>query len=184
MATIEDLRNSIQNLMESEGYNVSIPGLDKDSILDNYVLVKHGEELSRLPEEEQQEEFDRLRSQYENIMGDTFDMYIQRVKAAYQNALNTLTAMATSISTTIGMAAVPAVLTVGSATSTANPAYSVMEAQVKVNNFKDTLSKVGKDLLELCQMCLVMMFPLPDAIIGVIDTLAEVKKAVNTIPTA
>lgn len=42
-ATLAEMQQALQDLINAEGFE--IPGLDKESILDNYIEVKHKENL-------------------------------------------------------------------------------------------------------------------------------------------
>ena len=51
----EEALNLIDELIKSDG-DVSLPGLDLDSVVDNFVDVKYGKELSEIKDEEQRKE--------------------------------------------------------------------------------------------------------------------------------
>jgi hypothetical protein len=74
------------------------------------------------------------------------------------------------------------VITVGTATSTPNPAYTLIENKTKKNNLLSMLKQIGNALAQLLISALKIAFSVPIAIATLITTLASIKKTVNAIP--
>ena len=51
----DEALNLIDELIKSDG-DINLPGLDLDSVVDNFVDVKYGKELSEIKDEEQRKE--------------------------------------------------------------------------------------------------------------------------------
>lgn len=180
MATIAQMQQALSDLINAEGFD--IPGLDKESVLSNYVEVKHQGELDKLEGEEREKEKQRLIELYENMAGNFFDYCIMQIKLKYQAIVEGCEQMLQSISSAISSTVIPSVLTVGTATSTANPAYTVLENQQKKNNFKAILKNLSLMMADLLQMAINILFIVPDAVISLIETLTTTKQVIETIP--
>ena len=59
----DEALNLIDELIKSDG-DVNLPGLDLDSVVDNFVDVKYGKELSEIKDEEQRKELRKKRSRH------------------------------------------------------------------------------------------------------------------------
>lgn len=180
MATIAQMQQALSDLINAEGFD--IPGLDKESVLSNYVEVKHQNELDKLEGEEREKEKQRLIELYENTAGNFFDYCIMQIKLKYQAIVEGCEQMLQSISSAISSTIIPSVLTVGSATSSANPAYTALENQQKKNNFKAILKNLSLMMADLLQMAINILFIVPDAVISLIETLTTTKQVIETIP--
>lgn len=181
MATITEMQQALSELINSEGFD--IPGLDKESVLSNYVEIKHKNELDEIEDEEEREkEKKRLIELYENTAGNFFDYCIMQIKLKYQAIVEGCEQMVQSISSAISSTVIPSVLTVGTATSTANPAYTALENQQKKNNFKAILKNLSLMMADLLQMAINILFVVPDAVISLIETLTTTKQVIETIP--
>ena len=105
-----------------------------------------------------------------------------QIKLKYQAIVEGCEQMLQSISSAISSTIIPSVLTVGSATSSANPAYTALENQQKKNNFKAILKNLSLMMADLLQMAINILFIIPDAVISLIETLTTTKQVIETIP--
>lgn len=175
--------NLIDELIKSDG-DVNLPGLDLDSVVDNFVDVKYGKELSEIKDEEQRKKLRKKWVDYytkgegkENMM-----IEIDSIKSNYSAAKDQLQFVADATVSSTASNAVPAVITVGSASSTPNPAYTLIENKTKKNQLLAMLKSVGAFLINLLKSAVAICFAVPAAVISLIKTLTTTKKAVNSIP--
>lgn len=176
LAMIEDLAN--------DGGAVSLPGLDLDTIAENFVDNKYGSDLAQVKDEEERS---KLRAgwvdYYKNGEGSkTLRVEIANIKAQYSAAKETLVQVQEGVVNAVASNAVPSVITVGTATSAPNPAYALLENKTKVNTLKALLKQIGAFLSSLLQSAMKIGFAIPTAVITLIKTLTTVKKAINAIP--
>ena len=77
---------------------------------------------------------------------------------------------------------IPSVITVGTATSTPNPAYTLIENKTKKNQLLAMLKNISSCLVNLLKAAVTIAFPIPAVVLTLIQTLTTVKKTVNAIP--
>ena len=100
----------------------------------------------------------------------------------YGAAKDQLKFVTEAAASSIASNAIPAVITVGSASSTANPAYALIENKTKKNQLLAMLKQIGAFLVSLLKSAIEIAFAVPAAVISLIKTLTTAKKAVNSIP--
>lgn len=179
----EEALNLIDELIKSDG-DVSLPGLDLDSVVDNFVDVKYGKELSEIKDEEQRK---KLRKKWVDYYTkgegkETMMLEIDSIKSNFSAAKDQLQFVADATVSSTASNAVPAVITVGSASSTPNPAYALIENKTKKNQLLAMLKSVGAFLINLLKSAVAICFAVPAAVISLIKLLTTTKKAVNSIP--
>lgn len=181
--TNEDALNALEKLINSDG-EVSLPGLDLDTIADNFVEAKYGSELSSITNETEREELrKKWQDYYKNGEGkEMLTVEIDNIKAQFGAAQAQLDNVTTAAASAVASNSIPAVLTVGSATSTPNPAYTIIENKTKKNQLQATLKSVEGNLASLLKSAITVCFPVPAAVTSLISTLATAKKTVNSIP--
>lgn len=177
--TIE-LMNELINSDET----ISLPGLELDEVVENFVDEKYGSELSSITDKEEREKMrDKWVKYYKEGEGkQTMQMEINNIKAMYGAAKDQLDFVTEAAASSIASNAIPAVITVGSASSTANPAYALIENKTKKNQLLAMLKQIGAFLVSLLKSAIEIAFAIPAAVISLIKTLTTVKKTVNSIP--
>lgn len=76
----------------------------------------------------------------------------------------------------------PSVITVGTATSTPNPAYTAIDNSQKKQNLLAVLKSVTDFLIQLFSYALLLDFVLPDSVQALVSTLATLTAIINAIP--
>lgn len=180
---MEQILEAMDELINSDG-GIELPGLDVETIAKNFVEVNYGEQLSKLPNKEEAEQLkDRWVSYYKDgAARSAIQMEINTIKSSFVAARDQLKYATEAAASAVASNAVPAVITVGSASSTANPAYALIENKTKMNQLLSTLKNVEANLVTLLKSSAQIAFPIPTEVTTLITTLADVKKTVNAIP--
>ena len=180
---IQEILDAMDNLINSDG-GVELPGLDVETIAKNFVEVKYGDTLSKLPNKEEAESLkEKWTSYYKDGEGRlALQMEINTIKSSFVAARDQLTYIGEAAASAVASNAVPAVITVGSATSTANPAYALIENKTKMNQLLSMTKNVEANLVTLLKSSAQIAFPIPSAVTSLIKTLSTVKQTVNAIP--
>lgn len=179
----QEILDAMDDLINSDG-GVELPGLDLDTIAENFVEVKYGDTLSKLPNKEEAESLkEKWTSYYKDGEGRlALQMEINTIKSSFVAARDQLTYIGEAAASAVASNAVPAVITVGSATSTANPAYALIENKTKMNQLLSMTKNVEANLVTLLKSSAQIAFPIPSAVTSLIETLSTVKQTVNAIP--
>ena len=180
---IQEILDAMDDLINSDG-GVELPGLDLDTIAENFVEVKYGDTLSKLPNKEEAESLkEKWTSYYKDGEGRlALQMEINTIKSSFVAARDQLTYIGEAAASAVASNAVPAVITVGSATSTANPAYALIENKTKMNQLLSMTKNVEANLVTLLKSSAQIAFPIPSSVTSLIETLTTVKQTVNAIP--
>lgn len=180
MSSIEE---AIDELINSDG-SISLPGLELDPVVEHFVDEKYGFQLSEMKNEEERKKMrDKWVKYYKEGEGkQTIKMEINNIKAMYGAAKDQLQFVMEAATSSVASNAIPAVITVGTATSTANPAYALIENKTKKNQLLSMLKQIGAFLVSLLKSAVEIAFEVPAAVINLIKTLTTAKKAVNSIP--
>ena len=179
----QEILDAMEELINSDG-GIELPGLDVETIAKNFVEVNYGEQLSKLPNKEEAEQLkDRWVSYYKDGAAKAaIQMEINTIKSSFVAARDQLKYATEAAASAVASNAVPAVITVGSASSTANPAYALIENKTKMNQLLSTLKNVEANLVTLLKSSAQIAFPIPTEVTTLITTLTDVKKTVNAIP--
>ena len=183
MATIEDTIKAMNKLIESDG-SVSIPGLELKPVAENFVDKKYGAELQRIEDEEERNKMrDKWVKYYTEGEGkQAMELEIANIKANVGAAKDQLTMVTEAAASSVASNAVPAVITTGSAVSAPNPAYAMIENKTKKNQLLAMLKSIGAFLVNAMKSMVAIMFPIPDVVLALINTLTAAKQTVNAIP--
>lgn len=179
----QEILDAMDDLINSDG-GVELPGLDLDTIAENFVEVKYGDTLSKLPNKKEAESLkEKWTSYYKDGEGRlALQMEINTIKSSFVAARDQLTYIGEAAASAVASNAVPAVITVGSASSTANPAYALIENKTKMNQLLSMTKNVEANLVTLLKSSAQIAFPIPSAVTSLIETLSTVKQTVNAIP--
>lgn len=183
MSNIDEALEAMDELINSDEA-VSLPGLELDPVVENFVDEKYGSQLSEIKDEEERKKMRNKWVKYykEGEGKQTVQMEINNIKAMYGAAKDQLQFVTEAAASSVASNAIPAVITVGTATSTANPAYALIENKTKKNQLLAMLKQIGAFLVSLLKSAVEIAFAVPDAVINLIKTLATAKKTVNSIP--
>lgn len=179
----DDLLSVLNDLIDSQG-GADIPGLSVEEVVPGLVEAKHGDQLTAIENEKaRNEKRAELEDYYSKGKGKTVvQMEIAKIKANFASAKSSIETVAKAAVTAVASNSVPAVITVGEATSSPNPGYTAIENQTKKAQLKATLNGAAKALTDLVQAAIIIAFPLPGVILAVIKLLTTTKKAVDSIP--
>ena len=183
MSSIDETIEAMEELINSDG-TIELPGLNLIEIVDNFVEEKYGEVLRAIPTKEEREKLKEKWIKYykEGEGKRAIQMEINNIKAQFAAARDQLTMVADAAASAVASNAVPAVITVGSASSSPNPAYALIENKTKKNQLLAMLKQIGASLVSLLKSAVSIAFAVPEAVITLIKTLTTVKKTVNSIP--
>lgn len=183
MSSTEEALEAIDELINSDG-TISLPGLELDPIVEHFVDEKYGSQLSEIKDEKERKKMrDKWIKYYKEGEGkQTIKMEMNNIKAMYGAAKDQLQFVTEAAASSVASNVVPAVITVGTATSTANPAYALIENKTKKNQLLAMLKQIGAFLVSLLKSAVEIAFAVPAAVINLIKTLTTAKKAVNSIP--
>ena len=179
----DEMNEAIDELINSDG-EVEIEGLDFDSVVTNFVDTKYKDQINSIEDETQRKELrDKWLNYYKTGDGkEAIQSEINSIKSNFSAAKDGLTYCEEAAASSIADNAIPSVITVGTATSTPNPAYTLIENKTKKNNLLSMLKQIGNALAQLLISALKIAFSVPIAIATLITTLASIKKTVNAIP--
>lgn len=174
----KDLRKQVEDLSGTE-----LP-IDKESVVDRYVEVECSESLEKCEtDEERKETKEKFVEHYISGPGKQFidscinqvNMMYQQVKSAVENVRDSVTSLSTS-------SFIPSVVTVGSASSTPNPAWTALDNKQKVKILLNILKQAAGYLTMLYSAALLIHLPLPPAVTAVGASISVVTALVNNIP--
>lgn len=183
MSSMDETLKVINELINAGG-EVSLPGLELDSVAENFVNEKYGVKLEEI---ENKKEREKLRKKWltyykEGEGKQTMLIGISEIKSLYGAAENQLSLVAEAAKSAVASNSIPSVITVGSASSTPNLAYVYTENKTKKNQLLAMLKQVGVFLVNLLKAAAEIAFAIPQAVLDLIKTAAEVEKSVNAIP--
>ena len=180
--TDEEIKSKIDELINDDGA-ISIPGLTADEIIPNLVDKKHANELSAIPndkdrEDKRKELIDYYKTGYGREM---VDSEINNIKLSFSAIKSQMESIKQSAITTASQMAVPAVLTVGSASSAPNPAYVSLDAKAKRNSLLSILKTAAVYAASLLISSQKLGFSIPQEVVAVISLISTTKKTVKTL---
>lgn len=178
-----EILDKIDQLINSDE-EVSLPGLELDPIVENFVDTKYGAELSQIEDEEERKALrEKWIEYYRNGDGsEMMKLEIASIKTNFSAAKDQLTFVAEASASAVASNAVPAVITTGAAASAPNPAYALIENKTKKNQLLAMLKNIGACIVNLLKSALIIAFQVPAVVLALIDTLITTKSTVNAIP--
>jgi hypothetical protein len=182
MATIIEMKEAIDELINSDG-EVSIPGLDFETVIDNLIEQKYKEQLNLMKDKTERENMKKnLIKYYSNEARDEIENSILDIKSNFAAAKNGLKYVSEAVIASTASNQIPSVITVGTATSTANPIYVLIENKQKKNTLLSILKNIENSLVNILKSAVKILFQVPDTIMSIIQTLIDLKQVVNSIP--
>lgn len=170
-ATLQQMETTLDSLRGTP----TIPGLDIDSVVNKYVDVEFSEYLNSITDEnEKREARSKFVQYYITGPGKQFiQNVIQSIKDTYQNVMDMLDDLRTSIVNITASNAVPAVVVAGSATGTPNPAYTIIDNTQKKKSVSAVMKSLVEFLKRLLESALLIHFELPDSVITFSQSINE-----------
>lgn len=181
--SIDEMKVAIDDLVNSDE-KIEIPGLQLSSVAEHLVDTKHKNELDEIENEKDRSDKRQELIEYyvEGNGKDMVEMEINSIKSNFSAAKAQLEQIADAAVSAVASNAVPAVITVGQATSTANTAYALIENKTKKTQLLSMLKTVENFLVNLLVSAVKIAFEIPAMIGNLITLLATTKKTINSIP--
>ena len=158
--------------------------LDKDAILDNYIEVEYKERLDAIKDPKEREEYKKkikkeyIEGEYESWFDSQISSLHDKLKKC-EDSLNNAKTSATKISASN---AIPAVITVGSASSTSNPAYTAIDNSQKKRTLLVILKDINATIQGVIATALLIHWPLPPEVTNIIGIYIALSSIINAIP--
>lgn len=180
MVTAADMAEALSQLRLSK----TIPGLDKDSLVDVYVETEFKDSLDACEtEEDRQRRKDRFVEYYITGPGTRFiEENIANLQFAYSQVVDGINSLQRSAEQVTASNAVPSVITTGSATSTPNPAYTAIDNAQKKRALLVQITTITACVASMLGYAVLLHFELPDAAFALVGTLGVVASIINAIP--
>ena len=174
-----EVADLINELVGDGGIDINI-----NEVIDNYVDTTYARQLAGVENEEERE---KMRNQWKEYYTDGdgrqfIDSEITNIKVQYSAANENLKQVNEGTTNAVASNAVPAVITVGTATSTPNPVYALLENKSKINTLRSILHSIAVCIASLLQSIAKLCMPIPSGVLALIQVLATTKKAVDAIP--
>lgn len=178
----KEINNIINELIESDGA-VNIPGLSVDEVVPTLVDKKHAKELQSIANlKDREDKRNELIDYYNNGAGrEMVNGEINTIKMNFSALKFQLESINKSVQSTISQAAVPAVITVGSASSSPNPAYSILDAKSKRDNLLALLKTASISAAAMLISSQKLGFSIPQEVVALITLLSQTKKIVKKL---
>lgn len=173
----------LDELIEAQG-GADIPGLTVENVVPVMVQAQYSDTLNEIEDEEAREEKRKsLESYYTDGKGKSMvQTEIANIKANFASARSCVESVAKAATTSTASNLIPSVITVGSASSAPNPAYTAIENATKKAQLQATLNSAAKAFTDLIQSAITIAFPLPGVILNLIELFVKTKKIVDNIP--
>ena len=158
--------------------------INTNEVIDNYVNTTYASQLNAVDNEDEREKMrNTWKEYYTDGDGRQFiDSEIMNIKVQFSAAKENLNQVSEGTANAVASNAVPAVITVGTATSSPNPVYALMENKSKINTLRSILQTIAICIASLLQSIAKLCMPIPEAVLALIKVLASTKKAVDAIP--
>lgn len=175
---------NMQDLLSQLRTGPSLPGLSPEPVADNYVEIELKDSLDECKtEEERRERKQRFVQYYITGPGKAFLIgVIDQVKAYYQQAKDFIESLLKAVQGATASNTVPSVITVGQATSTANPTYAALENGYKKQQFLSIINSAKEFLSKLLELAMLIHFVLPDSVLALVTTLTMIATLITNIP--
>ena len=105
-----------------------------------------------------------------------------KLKDYVEKASDSITELMTSAGKVMASNTIPAVITVGSASSTPNPAYFVIENSQKKNALLSLAKNVSGTLTLLLEAAMLIHWEIPNAVLTLIQEVTALFTLLNKIP--
>lgn len=179
MATTEQLMTALDKLTKPAPEN-KFPGMPSDkTIIENYIKKKYGLDKMGLTKEEAKAFVDETYKLVEQEV----KMHIFTIKASYTGIKDGIKQVQATIKATIAGATQPSVLPNAGGPSVPNPLSIIQEATAKVNQMLAILNGLINQFVSLLSSAIKIQLPVPDSVVALINIIADLKIAIQAIPT-
>lgn len=158
--------------------------LDKDEILDNYIEVEYKDRLAAIEDKKERENYKKkLKKEYtEGEYKMWFDNQIALLNDQLKKCEDGLANAKTAATQVMASNTVPAVITVGSASSMPNPAYTAIDNSQKKKTLLVVLNEINTAIQGVLTTALLIHWVLPSAVINFIELYVTLFSIINAIP--
>mgnify|MGYP003586409403 CR=1 FL=1 len=178
MATISEMQDLLSSFSSS---SIDIPGLDVESIAEPYTRYTYKKQIENLGDKGE-ELVSNMKQYYLTDGKMLLENKINNLKTGVENVKSGVEELTKTVTTIGAQALVPSVLTVGSATSTANPAYVILENKNKVGMLKTALNGITYSARTVLTAAIELGFELPTPVILILQSVSTLRNLINRIP--
>ena len=180
METESDImaRSQIKRLQGSSSIK-----LDKDAILDNYIEVEYKDRLDAIEDKKEREKYKkRIKKEYtEGEYKNWFDNQIASLNDLLKKCEDSLANAKAAATQVVASNAIPAVITVGAA-STPNPAYTAIDNAQKKKTLLCVLKDINTTIQGVLTTALLIHWALPQEVTNFIELYVALSSVINAIP--
>ena len=158
--------------------------LDNDLILDNYIEVEYKDRLDAIEDKKEREKYKKkIKKEYtEGEHKNWFANQIASLKDKLKKCEDGLANAKAAATQVVASNAVPAVITVGSASSTPHPAYTALDNAQKKKTLLVVLKEINTAIQEVLTTALLIHWALPQSVTNFIEIYVTLSAAINAIP--
>ena len=158
--------------------------LDNDAILDNYIEVEYKDRLDAIEDEKERKKYKKkIKKEYiEGEYKSWFDNQIASLNDQLKKCEDGLANAKDAATKVVASNAVPAVITVGSASSTPNPAYTAIDNAQKKKTLLVVLQEINTAIQGVLTTALLIHWALPSAVTNFIELYVTLSSIINAIP--
>lgn len=158
--------------------------LDNDAILDNYIEVEYKDRLDAIEDEKERKKYKKkIKKEYiEGEYKSWFDNQIASLNDLLKKCEDGLANAKDAATKVVASNAVPAVITVGSASSTPNPAYTAIDNAQKKKTLLVVLQEINIAIQGVLTTALLIHWALPSAVTNFIELYVTLSSIINAIP--
>ena len=180
METESDImaRSQIKRLQGSSSIK-----LDNDAILDNYIEVEYKDRLAAIEDKKEREKYKkRIKKEYtEGEYKSWFDNQIASLNDLLKKCEDSLANAKAAATQVVASNAIPAVITVGAA-STPNPAYTAIDNAQKKKTLLCVLKDINTDIQGVLTTAMLIHWALPQEVTNFIELYVALSSVINAIP--
>lgn len=177
MADITKMKEAIGKLSESS--NSILP--EREKLVDSYVSATCKEAIDNADDKQAYKQ--KMVDYYTTGAGAAgIDNMINDFNESYVSFTEGFDDLKTSIAQTTASNAVPAVIVAGSATGTANPAYTAIDNAQKKHVLKMNLRTLKMHAKKMLNAAVGLNYEVPDGLISTIDTVSSLSSSIDAIP--
>lgn len=176
---IAKMQTTLTELANSSS-DISLPGLDFNTVVENIVVKKYSKDLDKLSKEDEKKEKEKLINYYKTTAFNEINSNIIKVKSCTNSLKIQVDNIQTSITNTISTLALPSVVSVPPAAP--NPAYAVFDNKQKVAIITSLIASAALIIIDLLDASIKIQYELPDSVFVLIETFKTLKQSLSSIP--
>lgn len=158
--------------------------VDNDAILDNYIEVEYKDRLDAIEDKEEREKYKKkIKKEYtDGEHKSWFENQIASLKDQLKKCEDSLTNAKDAATQVVASNTIPAVVTVGSASSTPNPAYTAIDNAQKKKTLLCVLKDINTTIQGVLTTALLIHWILPQEVNNFIELYVTLSSIINAIP--